>query len=93
MYDDGASDSETAYASPRARVDTSDDERDGHGFDSTIRSSRRMAPEDGARRRGEAPVEVTMTRTREGRIIPRDAFPSRVRVIVTSTGASPRREG
>ena len=28
MYDDGASDSETAYASPRARVDTSDDERD-----------------------------------------------------------------
>ena len=36
MYDDGESDSETAYASPRARVDASDDDRDGNGFDSTI---------------------------------------------------------
>jgi len=29
-------------------VDASDDDRDGNGFDSTIRSSRRMAPEDGS---------------------------------------------
>ena len=85
MYDDGASDSETAYASPRARVDTSDDERDGHGFDSTIRSSRRMAPEDGARRRGEPPVEVTMTRTREGNASRGMIRPSRAMAIDVAT--------
>ena len=85
MYDDGASDSETAYASPRARVDTSDDERDGHGFDSTIRSSRSMAPEDGARRRGEPPVEVTMTRTREGNASRGMIRPSRAMAIDVAT--------
>jgi hypothetical protein len=36
-------------------------------------------------------VATSIAIAREGRIIPRDAFPSRVRVIVTSTGGSPRR--
>jgi len=85
MYDDGESDSETAYASPRARVDASDDDRDGNGFDSTIRSSRRMAPEDGARRRGEPPVEVTMTRTREGNASRGMIRPSRAMAIDVAT--------
>ena len=85
MYDDGESDSETAYASPRARVDASDDDRDGNGFDSTIRSSRSMAPEDGARRRGEPPVEVTMTRTREGNASRGMIRPSRAMAIDVAT--------